>query len=336
MPYLGVLSEFLEFQQYLVGTWRNENFGGPPRGGPDDPFSYNIMPLPQDSTPSGYILKNFRFFEKIVFHDARADVTVPVAAKAPNRGGNVTQNARAIFYDQQVRFTEPAAHKGSVVHVENGAWLSLDKVQQQDGPFPPGTEIEAEPGEQQPSDIRIAKQIAVPHGNSILALGGYDTFEGSAIIQGRPVIPDGPLPYPKPYVENSSCAHEAVPEISVLPYSNMDPEQNPHPDLTLHPNAPLQQAVEHIGPSRYLHWRVTTEPLVHGQGVVTNIPFEERRANVSGYHADYWLLSNSTSPVTHKPLFNYLAYTQTMFMDMFVHGHRYTFPHVTCNVVRRA
>lgn len=339
MPYSGDIADFTEFQRQLVGTWENDDFGPAHRGGPDTPYSYNIMPLPQDSAPEGYILKNFRYHETITFHGDDPDRAVAAAAKAPNRGGSITQNARAIFYDQQVRFTDPAAHRGQVVHVENGAWLAMSKVQQEDGPYPPGPEIPVGPGQQQPGDVRIAKQIAVPHGNAILALGSYEVAGGSAVIEGHPVIPDADPPYPRGHVGDAACAHADLAEVSVLPYSAHSPQTNPYPDFTLQPNAPLQAGLGNIRARHYMHWSVTTFPRVDGRGAVTNIPFEERRADVSAYHADYWLLSNSTSRRTGKALFNYLAYTQTMFMDMYVtvngRVQRFSFPHVTCNVLRR-
>ena len=92
----------------------------------------------------------------------------------------------------------------------------------------------------------------------------------------------------------------------------------------------MQDAVDIIRPDCFIHWSVTTYPLVHGEGVVTNIPFEERLADVTEYFADYWLLSTDGGDT-----FPYLAYTQTMLMDMVVQGHRFTFPHVTCNTVTK-
>lgn len=114
------------------------------------------------------------------------------------------------------------------------------------------------------------------------------------------------------------------------PYTNEDAEQNPNTDFTAHPNKPLQIAIDTIKPTCFIHWTVTTIPLVHGKGIVTNIPFEERLADVTDYWADYWLLSTDEGKT-----FPYLAYTQTMLMNMIVKGHKFSFPHVTGNVVTR-
>ncbi len=170
MPSAIDISFLAEFQQQLVGNWMNVAFGhdenGREVGGVDNPLSYNIMPLPETADPDGYILKNFKYYELINFND-----TLAVAAEAPNRGGLVSQNARALFYEQQVNFAEgPAKDKG--VHVENGAWLWLPRFVQQAGPYPGDIDHEAvSDALSQPGDISVAKLISVPHGNSILALG---------------------------------------------------------------------------------------------------------------------------------------------------------------------
>lgn len=349
MPYAARIGILADFQQHLVGRWENRNFGsdehGHPVGGPANPLSYNIMPLPQVSDPDGYILKNFKYYERLKFNNDDVDDTLAIAAEAPNRGGYVTQNARALFYEQQVKFAEGPA-QDRVVHVENGAWLWLPRFVQQPGPYP--ADIDVEPVSDalhQPSDVMIAKQIAVPHGNTILALGAFDTVsarggsgvcERNPIIAGRPAIPDAPFPYPMPATPIPNTA----PPPSLRSILNIDERystqrdtandyQNPHPDLTQCPNKPLQRAVEIIDPDSYIHWRVTTQPLQSGRGHVINIPFEQRVSDVTEYLADYWLLFKRHGHETRK----YLAYTQTILMAMKIKDGIYVFPHVTCNTV---
>jgi hypothetical protein len=205
------------------------------------------MPLPEPADPDGYILKNFKYYEFINFND-----TLAVAAEAPNRGGLVSQNARALFYEQQVNFAEgPAKDKG--VHVENGAWLWLPRFVQQAGPYPGDIDQEVvSDALNQPADISVAKLISVPHGNSILALGSFDTVsdKGGAKdpwIDGRPVIPDAPFPYPLPAIAVSQPP-SLISDLNVdhryaTETSDKDNYQNPHPNLTQNPNWPLQQAV---------------------------------------------------------------------------------------------
>jgi hypothetical protein len=350
MPYAIQCNKLADFQQQLVGTWKNMDFGkdshGHPVGGEENPLSYNIMPLPETLDPDGYILKNFKYHEKLKFNDCNPDTTLAIAAEAPNRGGIVTQNARALFYEQQVKFAEGPANN-MVVHVENGAWLWLPRFVQQSGPYPADPDAEAVTDAlEQPCDIMIAKQISIPHGNSILALGSYETVsraggsgicQKNPIIEGSPVIPDGAFPYPMPATPINNPSPPPPTLISNLNvderYStlrNTVPDyQNPHPDLTQCPNKPLQQAVAIIKPDSYMHWHVTTAQLRDGKGIVTNIPFEQRVSQVTGYEAEYWLLFKKTHGKSHK----YLAYTQTILMELEIKGIRYCFPHVTCNTV---
>lgn len=354
MPSLAPINILAEFQQQLVGDWRNLDFGqnahGVAVGGEEHPLSYNIMPLPQTSDPDGYILKNFKYHERLHFNNDQNGPTLAVAARAPNRGGQVNQDARASFYEQQVIFAEgPGA--GTVVHVENGAWLWLPRYIQQPGPYPANP-----PGDlvsnalQQPSDMTVAKQISVPHGNSILALGNFDTvpgpngagaWNGTSRINGSPVIPDGASPYPAPAVPVPIPDGDPIPAVlqSILNaderYATLraDPNdyENPHPQLTQYPNKPLQEAVAIIQPDSFMHWRVTTRPLMGGKGVVTNIPFEREVSRVKDYFADYWLLFKDGK--------KYLAYTQTIILVLRIpvadtyRVKEYLFPHITCNTV---
>lgn len=241
-----------------------------------------------------------------------------------------------------------AKGQGDVVHVENGTWLWSPRYIQQTGPYstnPPGTiVVEAL---QQPPDSLIAKQISVPHGNSILALGSMDTVPGSSgagpwkgdfVTKGSPVIPDGAPPYPIPAEPVPVPLGTPIPptlhsdlnadERFTSSATNPNDYENPIPDFTQNPNRPIQKAEAIIKPDSFMHWSVTTRPLTNGQdgrGSVTNIPFEQLAADVTAYAADYWLLLKGGA--------KYLAYTQSIFMVLKVKERKYTFPHVTCNVV---
>jgi hypothetical protein len=368
MPSKATYDFLAKFQRDLIGVWENYPIGGSELGGPDMPLSYNVMPLPQTSSPNGYILKNFKFAERIRFNDNCDDTTLAIAARAPNRGGQVNQVPGAVFYEQQVRFAEGPG-KNKVVHVENGSWLWLPRYRQIDGPYPPDpTDTDrVSDSLQQPEDILIAKQMAVPHGNSILALGNFDTvpkdavnfpedesdpdkiaagfLRGDPVIKGRPHIPDGLPCYPQPATPVPSPLGKPLPNplVSLLnadtvfqskttsPGNNF---QNPHPGLTQCPNAPIQRAVALIEPDSFIHWRVSTEPSINGRGHVTNIPFEQRVANVTAYIADYWMLLKGDR--------RYLAYNQVILMEMDIlvsqpgHpcvAHKFVFPHTTCNLL---
>lgn len=363
MPYAISSDGLAAFQQGLIGTWTNDD---PSLLHEGKPLSFNVMPLPQ-VTPQpnrpqtgrygGFILKNFSFTETIRFNGTSAASDPPdlkdpqaaaVAAGAPNRGGTYTQLASALFYEQQVRFAE-GPQTGKIVHVENGAWLHLGSQAQTVGPYDPpqGTTPDGQVLKQ-PPQLTIAKQIAVPHGNSVLALGSVDLNDqgqykssdsgltANTVLTGAPVIPDAYVPYPE-------SAHIATSPF-FDPYATLlaDHEDFENPDVarTLNPSYPLQVAVELIKPAVHMHWRVTTMPLLGGRGRVTNIPFEQRKAKVIEYLADYWLLS--TDPGAKEPgLFDYLLYSQTVLMRMEVSVNEggatreYIFPHITCNTVKK-
>ena len=248
--------------------------------------------------------------------------------------------------------------------MENGAWLWLPRYVQQPGPYPVN-DIDVEQVTEdleQPVDIMIAKQMAIPHGNTIHALGSFYTINAKSaevkcdgkskevckrssdvMIPGKPVIPDGPTPYPMPANAECNTGKSKCPEppslISSLNackrYSelknHLNDYQNPVPEYTRFPNRPLQKAVDIISPDCYIHWYVTTQESADGKGAVVNIPFEQRASDVIGYSAKYWLLFKKDKK--GNILKKYLAYTQTIPMVFTIKGEKYVFPHVTCNTV---
>jgi hypothetical protein len=121
----------------------------------------------------------------------------------------------------------------------------------------------------------------VPHGNSVLALGNFDIIgmdkHHKPIIHspGAPAIPDAFVPYPAP--ADVACDPHTNPYDRADLNTDIDYE-NPSPGWTWNANEPLQIAVKNIKPTSFIHWKVTTLPVPGGRGVVTNIPFEDRKA----------------------------------------------------------
>lgn len=308
MPVAAIPGGLNQFQQLLIGTWSNQPLPNATQGegGTSNPLSYNVMPLPQSP---GYILKNFTYYEVLEFEGNDA---VALPATAPNRGNTSLQVPTALFYEQQVYFADGPG-TGEIVHVENGAWLNLRTGQQLVGPYPPppGSGIHLDDPNRQPPQITIAKQMSVPHGNSILALGSFSEPQ-----DGAPAIPDAPSVLPTP------------PGLDTSPYTTQLDQpsnyQNPLPALTANTNEPLQTAIGLIQPNQYITWSVSTG----NQGQAIDIPFEQRMANVTGYTASYWLLSTDGGAS-----YKYLAYTQNISMQLVIGGTHYDFPHVTSNVV---
>ena len=252
-----------------------------------------------------FILKNFTYNETVQFN-IDADIALP------NRGPESLQLPTALFYQQQVFFAD-GPKTGNVVHVENGSWLNLrlgDKLVGSDA-TPTIT------GAQTP--VQIAKQMSVPHGNSILALGTIAESNGGVTIPSKSLSSVLPTPSTR---------------LDLTPYSTPS-ETNPNKDYAADTNKPLNDAVAFLkengkAVTASIHVNVTTE----SQGGITlSIPFEERSADVNLYEADYWLLSTDMNSKTY----DYLAYTQTINMEFTIPGKsgKYTFPHVTSNFLTR-
>lgn len=301
--------------QYLVGTWTNQNLAGGSTGGPESPYSYNIMPLPSFSAEAKYILKNFQYYEEITFS--------PITGNAPNRGGNYQQNANVLFYEQRIYFAD-GPDKNKLVHAENGTWLFLDTSTQSQCPY--GNE----PVEPHPNPIpsqnlatNIAKQISVPHGNSILVQGAVQDYTGSGntdyIQNGDPSIP--------PYTD------QILPiGVDTTPYTTKS-VGNPFPQYNQNPNQPLQDA-DMLGESdKFIAWSVDNKNS-QAPGSITNIPFEAQKARVVDYSANYWLESFDGGAS-----FTRLSYNQSIIMNIPIQMESglktVAFPHITCNVLTK-
>ena len=333
MPSAAIPGGLADFQSYLIGTWSNQSFTGDADGpgSTANPLSYNVMPLPQqvaesgESNYSGYILKNSKVYETVVFYGSDAPVAVP--ATAPNRGYDQSgpgkiglQVPTALFYGQTVHFGDgPGVPE--VVHVENGAWLNLRTgALTAPGPYPPeppsGGIVLDDPN-QQPPGRAIAKQMSVPHGVSILALGTAD-----AAAAGSPTVSDAPT---------VPTASVQAPPLDLSVYTTQSPDQNPDPAYTKNPNQAITDALATITPSvtNFIHWQVTTALAPNGRGT-TNIPLESSQADVTAYSAEYWLLSNDNGTS-----YRYLAYSQNITLEIVIDGYFYSFPHWTTNVVTK-
>lgn len=293
--------------QYLVGTWTNQRLANG-QGGPDNPFSYNLMVLPQvdPTSPEGYILKSMSYYEEITFS--------PIHGNAANRGGLGTQTSNALFYEQRIYISDisntPAGDQ--LVHAENGAWLFLSDGQQLLGPYGPNFMPASTPPTQ---PFNLVKQIAVPHGNSVLALG--EVSWPTAPTPGAPNIQAPPQVLPE------------EPGIDTSPYSNpQTPAQiqgNPNVGYTLNPNLPLMEALEVAPVTQFLELQVDS---ANGKGSVTNIGFEQQHANVNQYSATYWLEALGGSSV-----YTQLQYSQTIMLRIPIGDQDVLFPHITTNTL---
>ncbi|MGH8778228.1 heme-binding protein [Paraburkholderia sp.] len=291
---------------HLIGTWTNQSLGTSKKGGPDSPFSYNVMPLPQvdSSWPPGYILKNFSYYEELTFTAIHGPVL--------NRNGTGAQVSYTLFYSQRVYFAV-GPNKDALVHAENGSLLLLADQKQLLGPY--GNAFRQGLGNQTVENsvpptqaFNLAKQVAVPHGNSILALGSYTIGNGAPAIPPATVLPSGAV---DPFL-----------------YALQDPVANPDTTYTLNPNQALTDALKMGGtPNSYVEFTVSS---ANGNGVVSNIHFEQQYSNVTRYDFTGWLESfdGGTS-------FPQLQYSQTITLLLPVKGGLVSFPHVTVNTLTK-
>src|SRR5687768_4671015 len=289
--------------QLLVGTWTNQPYANG-QGGPDSPYSYNLMVLPQTSeepsSPQGYILKNMQYYEEITFS--------PIHGNAANRGGMGVQVCNPLFYEQRIYISEASGTPATntLVHAENGAWLVLTSSDQFAGPYSTGEKV---PGSEPPTGYpTLVKQISVPHGNSVLAIGEMPTQQ----VSGAPII--SPPPQVLPHGVDTS------------PYTT-DSVGNPNIHFTANPNLPLNNALTAAQVGQYIMFQVDSSGPA---GQVTNIGFEQQHADVMQYSATYWLeaLEGGTE-------FNQLQYTQTIMLRIPIDGQDVLFPHITCNTLTR-
>ncbi len=289
--------------QHLVGTWTNQL-----KDTDGLPYSYNVMPLPQvdPSSPTGYILKNFAYYEELTFS--------AIHGGAPNRGGLGTQNCNVLFYEQRVYFAE-GPNKNALVHAENGSLLFINDQLQALGPYgngdQPGLGNQTVANSVAPTQqFNIIKQVSVPHGNSILAAG---TFQEQTGMPQIPAVNGIPTDLP--------------PSVSTAQYTQMDAVSNPNPIYTSNPNQALTDALLIAPVTNFIALNVSS---ANGGGGVTNIGFEQQHADVNMYSCTYWLeaLNNASE-------FTQLQYSQTIQMRLPIGGEMLNFPHVTTNTLTK-
>ncbi len=210
--------------------------------------------------------------------------------------------------------------ENGLVHYENGLWLHTQFEAQPEGaygstlPYPP-----IDPNTQQPISTPtpptnpIVKQVSVPHGNSILALGTVTN------IAGLPEHDTSPL-NERPFSLDSSI---------------------PNPALVL--QAEVERLADMPGKTfKTTLLSVSTDAATGGS--VTNIPFEVGNADVSGYSMDLWIIEVFDSANATTPSSTILQYLQKIPMKFFItqsptpggkggEGQQETFQHITANTL---
>ena len=232
----------------------------------------------------------------------------------PNRGGTYTQNCYGLLYEQRVTISD-GPDKDTGIHAENGSWLNFVNEAQLIGPYgdrdPNKSGMETLPvppalavlPDQDPSRL-LAKQVSVPHGNSLLAIGRYTEIEGKPTIPDISALPIG--------------ANQAV-----LDRYATEEDRNPNSVLrkTLDDTPEVEKTV------------IITVSTYNG-GHIGNIPFEAGHANVALFETTFWIeyLENKKG---HKEQPLQLQYSQTININFPTVGGGITFPHVTVNTLHK-
>ncbi len=259
----------------LVGNW-NSPSGNAATG-------YNIMPVPAVGMPGGYQMLDTPYFEQMTIS--------ALPGTAANRGGTFEQVASPLFYEQRVYFTNKSPElDNTLVHAENGSWLHFVYADQFGEP--PSTQ-------HQPPATAYVKQVSVPHGNDVLAVGA-----------STGPVPGPPKAFPKA-------------DDTVLPFS--DPARG-----VRDPNEVLQRQLDTLA-ARGVTVTSTTEITVdtaNEGGAMSNIEFEQRHANVTRFATTFFIeeLSDGTTQ---------LQYSQSMWMDLAIGAVTKKFVHIDANTLVR-
>lgn len=282
----------------LLGTWVSPRFAG-----------YNVMPLPQATAPLGFILKNVFYYEVTTFS--------AIQGKVANRAGTYEQDAYTIFYSQRVFFAD-GVQKDELVHAENGSWLHQVTAPQGTGPLDKEPYIGSPPAPNpippQDPTRAIVKQVSIPHGNSILALGAAEEIVGAPTIPVASALPIG------------------APDTFAIPYGT-DVPQNPN----VNPNIVLEIALEQLAQNGVKVDKTTVLSVdTDNHGQVANTPFMKENSNVPRFKTTFWLEQLSNGQLQ-------LQYTQDITLEFPLQvagtGNRkggvktFKFPHITANTL---
>jgi hypothetical protein len=267
----------------LVGTWQG--------------IGWNLIAVP-NGTGSFQLLVN-QINETITF--------TPIEALVPNRSnGGGTMLLAGVQYDIKVTDADEGPNNGNLLHAENGMWLWPTNM------APVASDDTAT--DQVFTRKTVVRLASIPHGNSLVAIGPFET------IDGPPVIPDiSSLPTP---VDGALFGYTDVYQIPVGDF------------LPSSPNKFLQNAIEGQTITSTLQLSVTTSDDVDG-GIV-NIPFIRQYADAKSLESTFWVETVKDHVTGESSL--QLQYSQTV--DIYFHKHfdltpgLIKWPHVTVNTLK--
>lgn len=300
--------------QLLPGVWSNLP-GLPGRG-------WNMIALPFATGPASPF--NYRLLLNQYNETLRFSI---VDKGVPNRGilgagAGATQADQRIVtldYEQaivQVRADDRVADGGDAQNVTDSGQAG-----------PPGLAIHHEPGlwlymlNQAEEGLDVARLSSIPHGNSVLALGGSRTIEGAPSI---PFIDGLPIGVPRDLDGRYLAPYRHYRDQPFL--GLFDPTD---------PVALLREANQGVAIRRTTVLDVdTTRPT----GGLVNIPFIERQADAAAMNATFWIQELEEEDENGRPKLR-LQYAQVVMLDFFprVDGlpGRIAWPHVSINTLEK-
>jgi len=266
----------------LSGTWHSA---------PINLTGFNNMPLPYSKVPAKMILKNLGYYEEATYS--------VLNGLAPNRGGEIQQQVFVVFYEQRVyigknygTLSENEGLVNTVVHAENGSLLHLINYKEDDPYYPPMNISDSQP------TFPIIKQVSVPHGNSLLALGNYSILTTLPDVQDENCNPVG-------------LNGTVVPQAVIDTYTHAYAETG---GLSQNPNIVLKQYNDNLKakygnrPYTVKTTKFQVDTNANNGGSLTNIPFETKHTSVLSYSTTFWYVEINDGTIHGS--FKYLQYTQ--------------------------
>lgn len=189
------------------------------------------------------------------------------------------------------------------LHEENGMWLLLGD----------GTDGSDTEGNKLPT---IARQATVPHGDSVLALGGYTDQSRAPQYSKIAVLPEifGQAPFD--YFQQ---------------YNN---QKGPAGELVKDPCSLLAQALPNTNVDRTITFTARTD--AYPQGGLLNIPFIQKYADASLFAATMWLAYENSASGTPDLMLQYAQLTMIDFAQQpDQRSGLIKWPHIDINTLKK-
>lgn len=293
----------------LAGTWKGNGTG------------WNAIALPfkpsDPQTPPYRLLLN-QYDETLKFG--------PVHAPVPNRGIDLKatppqqtdQMIAAIEYNQSIiqvdadDFPNTGTAQNdneAVIHGEPGLWLHITN--------------------EVTNGLDLARLSTIPHGNSLLALGGHKTYDGAPVIPEITGIPTG--------LANSDLNDPKNAYLAPYRHFHDNPFKGKSPvdfDPT-RPNELLRMINQGVKINRTTE--ITVDTTLEDAGIV-NIPFIVKQAEAAAMKFTFWIQELEEKDKNGNPKIR-LQYSQVIMLDFFSKNDgapgRVAWPHISINTLEK-